>query len=126
MYDEQVVFGQGYGVMRQDMPIPPAESTIFRIGSLSKVFTTLIALSLRDQGKLNLEQQVTEFFPQFNPINPVLTARGTSIRDLGSHMAGLARESPCNGNAMNFCNSILPYLSLLAACSHQRMQSGDR
>ncbi len=75
---------------------PPNKNTGFRIGSITKVLTSLLTLVLRDEGFLSsLDDDVTKYLKEFSVKNPFATNRGITFRQLMSHMSGLPRESPC-------------------------------
>lgn len=63
----------------------PAADTQYRIGSITKTFTAVLVLQLRDAGLLRLDDPVGEHVPG-TPLG------GLSIRDLLAHIAGLRRE----------------------------------
>lgn len=85
---------------------PPTEHTGFRIGSISKVFTDLMMLQLRDAGTLpSLDEDITRYNHQFSVINPFgNTKRGISFRQLSCHLSGLPRNPPCEGLFVHGCN----------------------
>lgn len=60
--DGKVILRKGYGYANVETkrPVDPA-TTIFRIGSITKVFTANAALQLADRGKLDLEIDVSEY-----------------------------------------------------------------
>ncbi len=69
--------------------------TEFRIASMTKSFTTLAILKLRDEGKLSLEDPVSKWIPEF--ANMELPTRDTlplRIRQLLSHSAGFPEDNP--------------------------------
>ena len=83
----------------------PDSNTGFRIGSISKVFTSLQTLILRDQGHIkSLDDDITEYFPEFKIQNPFQTKRGITFAQLMSHMSGLPRNAPCLGIFETGCN----------------------
>ncbi|MHB8641438.1 MAG: serine hydrolase domain-containing protein [Gaiellaceae bacterium] len=59
----------------------------YRIGSITKTFTTVAVMQLRDAGKLELEDRLDEHLPV--PAHGALT-----IRRMLSHASGLQREIP--------------------------------
>src|SRR5690606_34913661 len=63
-------------------------STNFHIGSISKVFTSLAIMQLRDAGQIQLHDPVTTYLPWFATKDPDLSGRMT-IRDLLNHTSGL-------------------------------------
>ena len=69
--------------------------TVFRIASMTKSFTALAILKLRDEGKLSLEDPVSKWIPEF--ANMELPTRDTAplrIRQLMSHSAGFPEDNP--------------------------------
>ena len=83
----------------------PTANTRFRIGSITKVFTVLMTLMLRDTGKLkSLDDNITNYMPEFTIQNPFRTHRGVTFRQLSSHMSGLPRTPPCPGIFEVGCN----------------------
>lgn len=70
-------------------------STVFRIASMTKSFTALAILKLRDEGKLSLEDPVSRWIPEFARM--ALPTRDTAplrIRQLLSHSAGFPEDNP--------------------------------
>jgi len=63
-------------------------TTNFHIGSISKVFTSLAIMQLRDQGLVKLDAPVTQYLPWFATKDISLSSRIT-IRDLLNHTSGL-------------------------------------
>lgn len=60
--DGALLFSKGYGHADADgrVPVDPA-TTLFRIGSVTKVFTWVAVLQLRDEGLLDLDTDVNEY-----------------------------------------------------------------
>lgn len=56
--DERLVYAKGYGMADQEKGVPVTNSSIFRLGSLSKPITGIAAMKLVDEGKLDLDQKV--------------------------------------------------------------------
>ena len=64
------------------------ENTLFAIASNSKAFTTASLAILVDEKKLNWDDKVVKYLPEFQLYNPYVTSEIT-IRDLVSHRSGL-------------------------------------
>ena len=84
-----VVFGQdliwhsGYGYANASSNKSKVTlDTVFRIGSISKVFTTLLLMLSRDRGMLHLDDQVSEHVPEFWLQNPFPSARNITFRQV--------------------------------------------
>ncbi|MCW3835687.1 serine hydrolase domain-containing protein [Sphingomonas canadensis] len=69
--------------------------THFRIASMSKAFTALAILSLRDKGKLSLDDLAEKHIPQMRRWTyPTADAPRIRIRDLLQHVAGFVTDDP--------------------------------
>jgi len=96
--DQQTVWAAGFGEADPDAGIPASAATIYRVGSVSKLFTDLAVMQLVERGELDLDAPITEYIPEFalgDPISPDVSA-GTppTLRQLMSHRAGIVREPP--------------------------------
>ncbi len=85
----QVVLARGYGVRRLGSPELVDDGTFFAIGSATKTFTATLAGMLAEDGKLDLDEPVTRYRPDFRLADPVAT-RAVTLRDLLSHRTGVA------------------------------------
>jgi CubicO group peptidase (beta-lactamase class C family)/D-alanyl-D-alanine dipeptidase len=65
---------------------------VWRVGSVSKMFTDLAVMRLVEQGKLELDAPVTKWLPDFAPKNPF--GAPITLRQLMAHRSGLVREPP--------------------------------
>ncbi len=60
--DGKVIFAKGYGYSDMDKRTPvTADSTLFRPGSISKLFTWTSVMQLAEQGKLDLDKDMNEY-----------------------------------------------------------------
>ncbi|HKT46154.1 MAG TPA: serine hydrolase, partial [Candidatus Acidoferrales bacterium] len=89
--DGKVIYAKGYGVRDIDKKLPVTTDTLFAIGSISKSFTALNFAILNDQGKVDWDQPVRRYLPEFEMYDPVATLQATP-RDLFSHRTGLPRH----------------------------------
>ncbi len=64
--DGKLLFAKGYGYADLEHGIPvDAEQTVFRIGSLTKLFTWTAVMQLVEQGKLDLHADVNTYLTDF-------------------------------------------------------------
>jgi CubicO group peptidase (beta-lactamase class C family) len=64
--DGQLFFAKGYGWADVDRRVPvEADKTLFRPGSVSKLFTWTAVMQLVEQGKLDLDADVNTYLTQF-------------------------------------------------------------
>ncbi len=93
--DGQLVHVGSAGVQDLVSKSPVTPTTAFRIASMTKSFTALAILKLRDQGKLSLEDPVSKWIPQFARMElPTLDSAPLKVRQLLSHSAGLPEDNP--------------------------------
>jgi CubicO group peptidase (beta-lactamase class C family)/D-alanyl-D-alanine dipeptidase len=90
--DQQIVWAQGFGYADPDKKIPATAKTVYRIGSVSKLFTDIGVMQLVERGDLNLDAPIQTYLPDFHPQNPF--GKDITLRQLMSHRAGLLREPP--------------------------------
>lgn len=89
---QEIVWAQGFGFADPEQKIPATAATVYRVGSVSKLFTDLGIMQLVESGELQLDAPVTKYLPEFQPQNPF--GKPITLRQLMSHRAGLVREPP--------------------------------
>lgn len=85
---DEVVFAKGYGVHESGEAAEVSTRTLFKIASVTKNFTTAALALLVDQGKLNWDDPVIDYIPEFRVEDPWIT-RNFTVRDLLIHKSGL-------------------------------------
>ncbi len=93
VYDQEIVWSAGYGYSELETKAPATPSTVYRIGSITKLFTSTAIMQLRDQGKLRLDEPVSQYLPWFRVPNPFPDTPEITIRHLLTHTSGLPREA---------------------------------
>lgn len=93
--DGRVVFQKGFGVKEKGSTEKVDEHTIFRLGSVSKGFASVLTGMLVEEGIVRWDDPVSRYLPEFKLNNPGQTSR-VQIRHLLSHTAGLPRHAYTN------------------------------
>lgn len=85
--DNKLLFAKGYGYSdyKKKVPVSP-ETTLFRPGSISKLFTWTSVMQLVEQGKLDLDRDVNTYL-DFKV--PATFGKPTTLRDIMTHRPGL-------------------------------------
>ena len=88
--DGALFFAKGYGAadVRQQRPVV-ADSTMFRIGSISKLFTWTAVMQLVEQGKLDLSTDINTYL-DFKI--PATFPQPITLRDVMTHTPGFEEE----------------------------------
>jgi CubicO group peptidase (beta-lactamase class C family) len=93
VYDQDLLWQSGYGYSNLETKRPADADTIYSICSISKLFTAIGVMQLRDAGELTLRDPVGDHLDWFN-IQPAHEDGGpTTIEGLMTHSSGLPRES---------------------------------
>jgi len=80
--DTVVMKGYGYADIEND--IPATAQTVFRIGSVTKQFTSAAIMRLVEQGKVSLDDDVTKYVP-----NAPVQGQKVLVRHLLNHTSGI-------------------------------------
>jgi D-alanyl-D-alanine-carboxypeptidase/D-alanyl-D-alanine-endopeptidase len=93
--DGRLVHVKGAGVQDVDTKRPVTPDTLFRIASMTKAFTALAILKLRDEGKLPLDAAVETYVPELRGWKyPTHDSPKIRVRDLLTHTAGFVTDDP--------------------------------
>ncbi|MEM7457232.1 MAG: serine hydrolase [Planctomycetota bacterium] len=86
--DGEIIFARGYGVRELGRDAAVNGDTLFACASNSKAFTTTAMAMLVGEGKLDWEDPVTKYLPDFQMPDAFVT-REMTVRDLVSHRVGM-------------------------------------
>jgi CubicO group peptidase (beta-lactamase class C family) len=93
--DGELAWSKGYGVRDVTSTAPVDADTQFRIASMSKGFTAMAILKLRDKGELSLDEPAAKYYPELASLRyPTRDSRVITLRDLLSHSAGFPEDNP--------------------------------
>lgn len=94
IYDQELIWSKGFGYADLASQKPTDASTVYRIASITKLFTATAIMQLRDEGKLQLDDPVAHHLPWFQMQNSFDDAPEITLRQLLTHTSGLPREAP--------------------------------
>ncbi len=95
----QTFFKTGIGLADRENKVKATADTIFCIGSITKSFTAEGILKLEQQGKLKVEDKISNFFPNLPP-----DKAGITIHQLLTHSAGLGEYIDRPGEGGDFAD----------------------
>ncbi len=78
------VFRKGYGMANLELGVANEPHMVYRLGSITKQFTAVSILMLCEQGKLDLDDEITKFLPEY-PTH----AHRITIYHLLNHTSGI-------------------------------------
>jgi CubicO group peptidase (beta-lactamase class C family) len=91
-HNGKVLFSGSFGFSNYRKKTILTDSSEFQLGSVSKQFTAVAVMMLKEQGKLNYDDSVQKFFPDF-------PYHGVTVRLMLDHRSGLP-------NYMYLCSSV--------------------
>jgi CubicO group peptidase (beta-lactamase class C family) len=94
--DGQIVFQENQGYRNMDTHELMNMDTLFRIASMTKPITSVLAMIIYEEKKLNLDDPITKWFPQFRNMKVLKNQSGEfedanrhiTVLDLLTHTAG--------------------------------------
>ena len=93
--DGKLVQVKGLGVQDLDSKRMVNADSLFRIASMSKAFTALAILKLRDEGKLSLDAPAANYVPEMKQWRyPTTDSPRITVRNLLTHTAGFVEDNP--------------------------------
>ncbi|CAH3111997.1 unnamed protein product [Pocillopora meandrina] len=95
-YRDKILWSGHYGSKVYKQPtLKPNDSTVYRIGSVTKIFAVLLVYKLYEEGKIvSIDDPLSKYAPNFFIHNP-FTNENITLREIASQMSGLPREAPC-------------------------------
>ena len=94
-YQNRTLWTGHYGSKEYKRENKPDDRTVYRIGSVTKVFVVLMVYKFYEEGLIDsLDDPLTKYVPEFYIQNPY-TMKNITIRQIASQMSGLPREAPC-------------------------------
>jgi len=88
--DGKLLFAKGYGYADREKKTPVSpETTLFRPGSISKLFTWTAVMQLHEQGKLDLDKDVNEYL-DFKI--PEAFGKPITLKNIMTHTAGFEEQ----------------------------------
>lgn len=113
--DGQVIYQESQGYKNLETRELMTIDTIFRIASMTKPITSVLAMMLYEEKKLNLHDPITKWFPQFKKMKVLRNQLGEyedanrliTILDLLTHRAGFTYSGFQNGKLKDDYDKLL-------------------
>ncbi len=87
--DQKIVWSQGFGYADVKNNVPATPETVYRIGSISKLFTVMASMQLVEQGKIDIDQPLKNYLPQFSVKSRFPDSGPITLRTMMTHHSGL-------------------------------------
>ena len=90
--DQRIVWAEGFGYADKENRKPASAETIYRVGSISKLFTATAAMQLAEQHKLDLDRPLQDVLPEFSIRSRFENSNPITPRNVMTHHSGLPRD----------------------------------
>ncbi len=122
MDNGEITYAQGFGIADLERNIYAEASTLFNIGSVSKVFVATAIMILVDEEVIDLDAPVTDYLSDFVMKDP--RYRDITVRMLLNHTSGLPGTTGANGFGSAYHEGINQNVLDVLARSHLRHDPG--
>ena len=92
--DGNIVYNNAFGYADGPNRVKADTDTVYHWWSMTKIPTAIAIMQLREQGKLDLDDAVTEYLPWFDVTYPSETSPAITVRHLLQHTSGLPDTIP--------------------------------
>ena len=90
---DHLVWSKSWGYSDVENKVKATPDSVYRIGSISKQFTGLMLLQLEEQGRVQFDDKVVQYFPPLRKVkDPFSAADSITLLQLATMTSGLARE----------------------------------
>ena len=117
IHDQEIIYAEGFGQADKGRGRAATAETVYRAGSISKLFTALAAMQLVEQGRLDIDRPARHYVPEFVVVNPFEEGGPVTLRQLMCHRSGLVRESPIGSYFDPTEPSVADTVASLAGCA---------
>jgi len=90
--DQKVVWSEGFGYADKVGNVPATPETVYRVGSISKLFTATAVMQLAEQGKMDIDKPLHRYLPEFSIKSRFTDAGPITPRSIMTHHSGLPSE----------------------------------
>lgn len=106
--DDSLIFFGGCGTINLESGVEATEHSLFRIASMSKSFTAMAILKLRDEGKLSLSDPIYKFIPDLEKLSYLTSdASHVTIFNLLTMTAGFPEDNPWGDRFLDISDNAL-------------------
>jgi len=90
--DQRIVWAEGFGYADRDKRIAAMPETIYPAGSIAKLFTITAALQLADEKRIDLDQPLRTYLPDFSMKTRFVDSGPITPRTIMTHHSGLPSD----------------------------------
>jgi CubicO group peptidase (beta-lactamase class C family) len=90
--DQRVVWAEGFGYADKAGNVPASPETVYRAGSISKLFTATAAMQLAERGTMDIDRPLGDYLPGFSIRTRFADPAPVTPRSIMTHHSGLPSD----------------------------------
>ena len=90
--DQEIIFARGFGYADQENEVPATKNTVYRTGSVSKLFTATAVMQIAQSGKVDIDAPLDTYVPGFSIQTRFSGAGEITPRNIMTHHSGLPSD----------------------------------
>ncbi|MFA6147463.1 MAG: serine hydrolase domain-containing protein [bacterium] len=90
--DQRVVWAEGFGFADKAGNVPASPETVYRVGSISKLFTSTAAMQLAERGRMDIDRPLADYLPGFSVRTRFVDSAPITPRSIMTHHSGLPSD----------------------------------
>ncbi len=123
---QDVVYEHAYGLANIEENTPATLDTIYKLGSITKLFTGIEVMRMYEEGLVDLDAPITEYLPDFSINSRFSSSEPITIRSILAHRSGLPRNETLLGWYWEARPDVLKTLTDSLADAYQAFPVGYR
>lgn len=123
MIDGKIVYSEGFGMANREKSILVDQNTRFNIGSISKIYLVTAIMLLVEDGKISLDNPVTNYLPEFKMADT--RYKKITVRMLLNHSSGLPGTETANSFGYAYNNRFFQETINTLGLSHLKHDPGE-
>jgi len=124
--DQDVIWKEAFGLANVEEGIPATVDTVYKLWSVSKVFTAIETMRLVEEGWVDLDAPITNYLPEFSIRSRFLDSEPITIRSILAHHAGLPRNGCHRMNTRPDGNNVMGEMVMSLEDCHMAFPVGYR
>jgi len=124
--DQDVVYKQAYGLANLETKKPATLDTVYKLGSITKLFTGIEIMRMHEEGLVGLDTPIIEYLPDFSINSRLSSSEPITIRSILAHRSGLPRNGTLLSWYWEARPNVLKTVTDSLADAHQAFPVGYR
>jgi len=124
--DQDIVYKQAYGLANLETKKPATLDTVYKLGSITKLFTGIEIMRMHEEGLVGLDTPIIEYLPDFSINSRLSSSEPITIRSILAHRSGLPRNGTLLSWYWEARPNVLKTVTDSLADAHQAFPVGYR